>query len=69
MRGMPVRQDQVLERDGAHGLRGQPAVAHGVHVVLRRQRLEDRDREDEALLLVRNHLRTRKKNEKRELRI
>ena len=51
VRRVPVGQDQVLERDRVRQFGGQPPVADDAHVVLRRQRLEDWNREH-------HHLRT-----------
>lgn len=56
MRRVPFRKDEVLEGDGAIRLAADPPVRDGPDVVLRRQRLEDRDGEDDLLRLLLEHL-------------
>ena len=53
---MPFRKDEVLEGDGAVGLAADPPIRDRPDVVLRRQRLEDRDGEDDLLRLLLEHL-------------
>ncbi len=49
-------QDEMLETDGNHGLGPQPSVRQTLDVVLRWQRLENRNGEDERLVFPRKHL-------------
>ena len=52
VRGVSFREDQVLEGDGAVGLAADPPVRERPDVVLRREWVEDRDREHHLLGLV-----------------
>jgi hypothetical protein len=52
VRRMSFRQDEMLERDGTICLTSDPPVRNRPDVVLRRQRLEDRDGEDDLLRLT-----------------
>lgn len=57
VRGVELRENEVLERDGDDGLRSEPAVGGDADVVLGREGLEDGDGEDELLGLSGEHLR------------
>ena len=48
-----LREDEVAERDGELCLRRQPLVRHDSDEVLRRERLEDRDKEADHVFVLR----------------
>ena len=56
VRRMSFRQDEMLEGDCAVGLAADPPVRDRPDVILRRQRLEDRNGEDDLLSLTLDNL-------------